>query len=201
MKENTRNIIAALGLTFMLFMTFGFIYKYCTAIKTLELKDSEENIKQLNVYKTEANKITNEKCKDAVNNLIEHYEKTSFNGDVSISNLKTGFLVYDDGFTHSSITGQIFSSLFDNCLKKVEKDEETKMIIEINNSYNITQGLEEELVRPLGTSQFAIGSSFYVYDYAYSPLAPVIYDLHRTNYLDLIDNVIKYEKVRGEYNE
>ena len=61
--------------------------------------------------------------------------------------------------------------------------------------------LEDELVQSLGTSQFVIGSNFYVYDYSYASMAPSIYYLHRANYLNIIDNVIKLEKLRGEYNE
>ena len=203
MKDNTRNIIAVFGIAFMLFMTFGFIFKYCTAVRTLYLEDSEANIKQLNVYKTEANKITNEKCRNALNKIIEQYERTSFNGDVSILGLKKAFLEYDDGFTHTRLTGEFAFGFFESCSTKLENatEEDIKISSNIANSMYLIHNMEDGLFQSLGTSQFAIGSNLYVYDYNYLSLAPTIYNVHRDTYLDLIDNIIKYEKVRGEYNE
>ncbi len=206
MKDNTRNIVAVFGLAFMLFMTFGFIFKYCTSIKTLDLRDSEDNIKKLDVYKTEINKITNDKCKNALNDFVKHYENTSFEdngkGDnaITVSKLKKNFITVDEDLNTLRITTDKYIDLRAACGAKDTAEEE-----EYNNE--ITQSmftiliLEEELVQSLGTSQFAIGSNFYVYDYSYASMSPSIYSLHRANYLNIIDNVIKLEKLRGEYNE
>lgn len=206
MKDNTRNIIAVFGLAFMLFMTFGFIFKYCTAIRTLDLRDSKDNIEKLNVYKTEINKITNEKCKNALNDFVKHYENTSYEdngkGDnaITVSKLKKDFIFVDKVLNDIRLTTDKYIALRSACGTKDTVEEE-----EYNNE--ITQSmltlliLEDELVQSLGTSQFVIGSNFYVYDYSYASMSPSIYHLHRVNYLNIIDNVIKLEKLRGEYNE
>ena len=206
MKDNTRNFIAVFGLAFMLFMTFGFIFKYCTSIKTLDLRDTESNIKKLDVYKTEINKVTNEKCKNALNDFVKHYENTSYEdngkGDnaITVSKLKKDFITVDEDLNTSRLTAEKYINLRSACGTK-DTAEEKEYNDEITQSMLAIYVLEDELVQSLGTSQFVIGSNFYVYDYSYASMAPSIYYLHRANYLNIIDNVIKLEKLRGEYNE
>ena len=200
MKDNTRNIIAVFGFAFMLFMTFGFIFKYCTAVKSYDLTDQEKNITALNEYKTEISKITNEKCKKDLNNFVKDYERTSFNDTVKISDLRKSFLYSNE----NSVTMHAFFSILndDSCNLNAENatDEEKKLYNEIVTSMTSILVLEDELVQSLGTSQFAIGSEIYVYDYEYVSLVPSIYHLHRINLLNVIDKAIEIEKVRGEYN-
>jgi hypothetical protein len=206
MKDNTRNFIAVFGLAFMLFMTFGFIFKYCTSIKTLDIRDTESNIKKLDVYKTEINKVTNEKCKNALNDFVKHYENTSYEdngkGDnaITVSKLKKDFIIVDEDLDTIRVTAEKYMNLRTACGSK-DTVEEKEYNDEITQSMLAIFVLEDELVQSLGTSQFVIGSNFYVYDYSYASMAPSIYYLHRFNYLNIIDNVIKLEKLRGEYNE
>lgn len=206
MKDNTRNFIAVFGLAFMLFMTFGFIFKYCTSIKTLDIRDTESNIKKLDVYKTEINKVTNEKCKNALNDFVKHYENTSYEdngkGDnaITVSKLKKDFIIVDEDLDTIRVTAEKYMNLRTACGSK-DTAEEKEYNDEITQSMLAIYVLEDELVQSLGTSQFVIGSNFYVYDYSYASMAPSIYYLHRANYLNIIDNVIKLEKLRGEYNE
>ena len=201
MKDKTRNIIVVFGLAFMLFMTFGFIFKYCTAVRTLNLQDREDNIKQLDVYKTEVNKITNEKCKNAINAFIKHYENTSFEGDVPVSKIKKGFIEIDEDLAVNGLTTNFFMEVRNTCPRFEDNTETKKINDEISKGMLTIFLMEDELVASLGTSQFAIGSSLYVYDYSYASLAPSVYYIHRANYLNVIKNFIELEKVGGEYNE
>lgn len=89
MRDKIKSLIFIISMAYSIVIIVLMLYSYSTSINTIEFNDNEDNIKLLNNYKEKLANIEASTCKNSINELINHYEKTSFNGNV---NLKEKYL-------------------------------------------------------------------------------------------------------------
>ena len=92
MKEKIKKMIFTIAIIYSIVVVVLMLYSYNTSTNMMEFNDDSENINLLNEYKKDLINIKDSICKNALNDLIEHYEKTSYNG---IVNLKDKYLSED----------------------------------------------------------------------------------------------------------
>ena len=105
MKDKIKNSLLIIAIVYSITILALMLYSYNTSINTIELNDGNENITVLNNYKEKIKNIEESTCKNALTNLIEHYDKTSYNG---IVNLKDKYFSEDSVLNYAT-------DIFNNC--------------------------------------------------------------------------------------
>ena len=120
MKDKIRNSLLIISIVYSVIIIILMICSYVTSSNTIEFNDDSKNIAVLDGYKEELNNIKESACKDSINNLINHYEKSSYKGQV---NLKDKYLLEEGLIAYASET-------FENCKldEKTKKEISTKIL-------------------------------------------------------------------------
>lgn len=84
MKDKIKDSIFIVSIVYSIIIISLMLFSYSTSVNTVEFNDDSENIKILNQYKENLKDIGESTCKSSLNNLINHYEKTSYNGKVNL---------------------------------------------------------------------------------------------------------------------
>ena len=87
MKEKLKNAFLGCSVIYVISITLLVICNFLTASKTIDLKDSDDNLKKLSELKTEMNLLEESECKNLINDFIKYYEKTSYDGVVVIKDM------------------------------------------------------------------------------------------------------------------
>lgn len=87
MKEKIKNSFFIISIAYSILVIVLMLYSYHTSINVIPFRDDEENLQALNDYKERLQNVNESSCKKALDNLINHYEKTSYDGDVNLQEL------------------------------------------------------------------------------------------------------------------
>ena len=178
MKETLKKFIFITSIFYAVTIVLLMLYSYSTSTVLFKFTDSKENLKKLDEYKEELKTIEDSACKSTINDLIVHYEKTSYNGEVNLKD----FYFSDEGILKYA------QSHFTNC----ELDEKEKE--ELSNYYVTAMLQFEETINDI-RFQYEIR----IPDrYNRGVIQPILNNLrYRTNrntILDLIDTSINILK-------
>ena len=156
MKEKLKNTIFIISIIYSITIILLMLYTYTTSTNTIKLTDNKENITTLNNYKQRLNNIKPTPCTNSLNNLINHYENTSYNKKVNIKdkyNEKDWIVDYFqpinnncnlDKETKESLSTKILTASiqFDEVLQKLYFQYELK-IPDLNNRSLIEPNLDQ----------------------------------------------------------
>ena len=144
MKENIKKTIFIISILYSFIIIALMLYSYSTSINTIEFNDDVKNIKTLNEYKEDLKNIEESTCKNTLNKLINHYEKTSYSGKVNLKDMDEGRIIkyakaiindcnLNDEIKDSIAIKMITSSIqFDEVIQKLYFQYEIK-IPDLNN--------------------------------------------------------------------
>lgn len=82
-----KRYIFIISITYSVLIIFFMIFNICNSVSHIELYDSEDNIQKLNILKKEINNLENNDCKLIINELVNYYEKTSYNGLIKLKDI------------------------------------------------------------------------------------------------------------------
>ena len=85
MIEKVRKSVFVVMIIYSITIVLLMLYSYNTSYNKISFKDSNENIKTLEKYKEELKQLEDSTCKNAINELIKHYEDTSYNEEINLN--------------------------------------------------------------------------------------------------------------------
>ena len=115
MKKRMKGFIFSVSIFYSIIVLFFMVINLCNAVTSVELIDSKENKTKLTSYKQEILVLDQNSCTNVINNLINYYEQTSYNGEISLKEM------YNLGNKTSLLS---FYSLVKNQCKLSEKTTE-----------------------------------------------------------------------------
>ena len=179
MKEKIKNMLLPISIFYVVVIVTLMIFRINNFVTTVELSDNEENKTKLNEYKKEVAKLDKNDCTNLIEDIIKHYEDTSYNGEVKIKDMHD----YDTN-----------NGLLDFYLKIKET---CKFSDEVLNEYNlplkfVTASIQRDETYQRFYFQYELGfTDIYMRDIASATLTSVEYNINRGNELEIIDNLIK----------
>ena len=84
MKKDIRTGLLFVSIFYVVAIVFLMIMNFCLSTSSIELHDSDENVKKIKELRREALALEVNKCSVVINDMITYYEKTSFDGDVNL---------------------------------------------------------------------------------------------------------------------
>lgn len=87
MKKNIRNGLVFVSIFYVVSVVCLMIVNICLSTVTIELHDSEDNVKKIKELRQEALALEVNKCSVVINDMITHYEKTSYDGEVKLKDI------------------------------------------------------------------------------------------------------------------
>jgi hypothetical protein len=183
LKEKIKEIIFTIAILYSIVIVILMIYSYNTSINTMPFTDESDNITTLNKYKEDLKNIEESSCKTALNNLINHYERTSYNG---IVNLKDKYLDEDGVLKYAE-------AIFKDC--SLKDDIRQKIAIKtISSSIQIDEVLKElyfqyEIRVPDLNNRSIMEMNFNT----------IRYKINRENQLEVIEILVDMLKGEQEY--
>lgn len=180
MKEKIKRIIFTVAILYSIIVVILMFYSYSTSINTMPFTDESDNINTLNKYKEDLKNIKESSCKNALNNLINHYERTSYNGKV---NLKDKYMDEDGVLKYAQ-------AIFNDC--NLKEDVRQKIAIKtITSSIQIDEVLKElyfqyEIRIPDLNNRSIMEMSFNT----------IRYKINRENQLEVIEMLV--DMLKGE---
>ena len=185
-KEIIKNTIMYIGCFYILIITGIIILNYCTATKSIEINDNEDNLKLLEEYKKEVNNISDLACRNSINDFIKQYERTSFNGKI---NLKDWYKV----ITKEDAILSYYSKIKESC----------KITNEESNRFNLpylflSSSIQNEEILQKSYFQYELHlKDYFLRNIADTYLYGVEYNLQRQGSRIIISNLIQMEKERN----
>lgn len=181
MKENIKKILFLSSVLFSIVIIFLTVFVFINVSSTVELRDSKENIKELEVYKKEVLKVKNNECRNEINNIIKYYEETSYDGDVSIKEM------FDYGFEHSLL--EYYSKVKDSCNISNDEADDNRLATKF-----LTASIQFDEIYQSYYYQYELGLKDYlIRDISEPSLNMVEYKINRSIILEIIDFLIKRE--------
>ena len=86
-KEKFKSIILNLSIFYMLVVSALVLFNIATAVSEIELNDSEENKAKIEELRLLNNSLKQDKCTEIINDMIDYYNDTSYNGSVKLNQL------------------------------------------------------------------------------------------------------------------
>ena len=183
MKERVKELIFIISIVYSLFIIALMLYSFFTSHNIIELNDSSDNIELLNNYKESLKNIKESTCKSALNDLIAHYEKTSYNGEI---NFKNQVEASDGLLNHAS-----------SLLKSCNFDEETRKSV-VHNMLIASIQFEEVLQKFYFQYEIRI-PDLNNRELSEPSLNVIRYSINRNSQLETIKLIIDYLKGEFEY--
>lgn len=180
MKEKIKGIIFTIAIVYSIVVVILMLYSYSTSIITISFTDKSDNINTLNKYKEDLKNIQESSCKIALNSLINHYERTSYNG---IVNLKDKYIEEDGTLKYAE-------AIIKNC--NLKDDVRQKIALKmITSSIQFDEVLKElyfqyEIRIPDLNNRSIMEISLYT----------IRYEINRVNQLDTIEMLV--DMLKGE---
>lgn len=87
MKDSIKKILFIISIFYSLVVIVLMLVNSANVVTDIELYDTEENKVKLNQYKNELSLLEQNDCTDVVNEMIEYYEQTSYNGKVNLKEM------------------------------------------------------------------------------------------------------------------
>jgi hypothetical protein len=190
MKEKIKNILFGSFISYVIVIVALMLFSYFTSVSSISLSDSEENLEKIKQYKEEVNKLDNNNCVTVIDEMIEYYEDTSYDGLV---NLKEMFEIAVDGKSYLSF----YADIRDNC--------------DLTNDVMNEMGYPTKIVPVAVNIDQLIQNYYYQYELSLKDMVSrqimgfdlnnLEYQIRKKNELELIDSLIKLEKERNDIDE
>ena len=87
MKEKLKFYLFASSIFYSITILLLIIFNISNSVTSIELFDSIENINKLNEYKKEVTLLEQNSCTNTINQMIDYYEQTSYNGKVNLKDI------------------------------------------------------------------------------------------------------------------
>lgn len=181
MKEKIKKIIFNISIFYVVIVLVLMLISYFNATSSIELVNSEENIKELNKLKNEVTLLEKNSCTNEISKMIEYSENTSYNGKVNLKEKWNDFNSYID-----------YSELLKSCnVSEEEKD--------IRNLIVTDMILEEKIYYGKYKFQYELGiKDFYSRMSNESALNNSLYYIIKRTELSIISNLIEVAS-KGDY--
>ena len=190
MKEKIifKNVVATLLFAYMIGVVCLMIFNYSTAVRSVELTDTKENIAQLNELKIEAENIKNVECRNVVNELIQKYEYTSYNGEISLKDFYLGAI-------HK---GEVILGYYPKAKEACYISDDDNAKYNFPYTFTYAQIPDDEIMKEYVFQYELHLKDYFTRDVLDTRLAGVEYQIQRKNELTLISNIIEMEREKGE---
>lgn len=87
MKKDIRTGLLFVSIFYVVAIVCLMIMNFCLSTSSIELHDSDENVKKIKELRREALALEVNKCSVVINDMITYYEKTSFDGEVKLKDI------------------------------------------------------------------------------------------------------------------
>lgn len=182
-----KKYIFIIACVYMIIVTLSALINLNNSVSYVYLKDSKENKASLEKLKNQTKKVNNEKCRNAINQLINKYEDTSYNDKVNLKEL------YNENPTYLLL----YMTIKKDCkiTKKEEKDYNLPSLL-------LNAQIDDEKLFQNYMFQYELNfKDTYSREMLEIDLIQIQYKLQRETLLHSISHLLEIEKNRGEYNE
>lgn len=87
MRDNIKKILFIISIFYSLVVIVLMLVNSANVVTDIELYDTDENRVKLSEYKTQLSLLKQNDCTNVVNEMIEYYEQTSYNGKVNLKEM------------------------------------------------------------------------------------------------------------------
>jgi hypothetical protein len=189
MKEQVKRIIVTISMFYSLLILTLIIVKMNSFVTIVELTDSEENKNKLNEYIEKLNLLEKNDCTNLIDEVIKHYEDTSYDGKVKIKDM----YAYDG---ENSLLSY-YLKIKDACNFKEEILEEYGLPTKF-----ITSSIQRDELYQRYMFQYELGFiDFYMRDIGQAALTGVEYSISKKIELEIIDSLINIYIKESALNE
>lgn len=188
MKKRMRDILFIISIVYSLAIIIFMTLTLINAKSSVELYDSEENIKKIAEYKKEVNLLPQNSCTYIIKDIIEYYEITSYNGEVNLKEM------YD--FSEKNSLLSFYVHVKDNC----------SLTDKLSNEYNLptkflTASIQQDELFHRYYFQYELSiKDVFTRSVMEASMTNVEYKIRKNIELDIISNLIALQK-EGEVNE
>lgn len=189
MKENIKKVLFGISIFYSLVIIILMVVKISTLVDAIELIDSEENQTKLSEYKDKVTTLKQNSCTKVINEIIKHYEETSYNGKVNLRE------IYEYDFDNSLLS--YYVKVKDNC--KITAEDEKKYNIPFKF---ITSSIQrDELYTPY-YFQYELGINDRITRLIIEPqIHSIEYQINRVAELEIISALIEISSKEVIINE
>ena len=189
MKENIKKMVLGSFIFYVLAIAILMIFNYNNVVVEVDLSDSEASLEKLNKYKKQVQVLEKNDCTKVINDMIDYYEKTSFNGIVNVNEK------YDYDMENGGL--RFFSLAREKCNLKDDDIEKYNLplrfmayVIPIEHSYQEYMFQYEISLKDAWTRLIASAE-----------LDDVDYNINRHILLEIIDNLLEIYNERMAEHE
>ena len=189
MKEKLKNILFIVSSFYSMVVVIFMLIVSSNLSDTIELQDLEENKSKLNEYKQQLANLEQNSCTEVINKIIEQYEKTSYDGEVSLREM------FEYDFDNSLLSYYI--GVKDNCNLDSNQQEKYNLPIKF-----ITASIQRDELYEKYYFQYELKLSDYSNRLIIEPLiSNVEYQINRGMQLEIISNLIEISSGEVSINE
>lgn len=189
MKEKIKKILFNTAIFYSLFIVILMIITMFKISSTIELNDTYENKKKIIEYKEKVENLDQNECTKVINDVIEHYENTSYDGEV---NLKIRF----DKIMDKGILSYYFDAQ-EKCNISEEEKEEHKLSLRF-----LTAQIQMEEIFQRYYFQYELNMKDLFFRLIVEPnLSSVEYKINRETILEIIESLIEIASKEEIVNE
>jgi len=186
-KLSAKNVISVILCSYMIIVVLVMLLNYFTVVKSIELHDTPENIELLESYKKEVDKISNESCRKNVYALINKYEKTSYDGEISLQDY------YKGEIQNGGAVLNYFSKIKDACDISEEEIEKYNL-----KELFLSSAIQFDQIAEKYVFQYELHiKDYYLREVLSVQLFPAEYLIQRNGMLSIISSIIELERDRG----
>lgn len=190
-KKNIRTGLLFVSIFYIVSVVGLMIVNFCLSTSNVELHDSDDNVKKIKELRQEALALEVNKCSVVINDMINYYEKTSYDGEVNLKKMYEE--VWNDDFSFLSY----YSQIKEHCGLS---DEERKKYDYPNLFINASIQNDEIYHRYL--YQYELGfKDLYLRLIVEPNFNNIDYRIGKTAQVNVISNVIEMVKERGVLSE
>lgn len=189
MKENIKNILLGVSIFYSIIIIILTVVTASNLVTTVELKDMEENKVKIKQYKQQLLTLPQNSCTEIIDEIINHYNKTSYNGKVNLKEM------YEYDFDNSLLSYYIKTR--DNC--KLSKEDEEKYNLPIKF---ITASIQRDEMYQRYYFQYELKINDSLTRLIVEPiLSGLEYEINRKNILQIISDLIEISSREVLMNE
>lgn len=189
MKESIKKMLFGISMFYSLLIIILMIITTNNMVTTIELHDPEENKEKLKEYKEQLGILKQDSCTDVINEIIHHYEETSYDGKVSLKEM------YEYDFDNSLLSYYI--KVKDNC----NITDEVAMQYNFPNKF-VTGSIQRDEIYLPYYFQYELGFNDYITRLIVEPqLYNTEYQINRVAELEIIFALIDISSKGVNVNE
>lgn len=188
-KEKVRNIILNLSVFYVLVVSALVIFNIATAVDSVELNDSEENLKRIEELRLANNNLNQDECTNVINDMIKQYVNTSYAGETKLSE------IYN--YTNNNSFLNFYMDVKDACEISDERSKELKL-----PTLFVTAVVQQDELIQTYMYQYELKISDAITRMVLEPsLVNVEYTIRKNTELDIIAKLVEHATERNGVNE